>query len=122
MRLVAADGSTWHYEGAARAERLVCKVRADGTHEYYEGERGREELLCTVAPAAAPLPRLSVKRRREEAVGADDENACIVCFSARRTHVATECGHNDVCEACSYRLPTCPVCRAETEWVRVLRS
>ncbi len=51
----------------------------------------------------------------------DDENdGCVVCFEADKTHLSAACGHLCVCERCSAKLTSCPFCRVPCpQWIRV---
>ena len=51
------------------------------------------------------------------------ENVCCVCMSEETTHAGRKCGHMCVCETCSYHLEDrCPICRAETEFMKIIKS
>tara|TARA_B110000858_G_scaffold22678_1_gene22859 strand:+ start:962 stop:1666 length:705 start_codon:yes stop_codon:yes gene_type:complete len=58
-----------------------------------------------------------------EAEASDDENdGCVVCFEADKTHLSVTCGHLCVCERCSAKLSACPVCRVPSpQWLRVFK-
>ena len=54
----------------------------------------------------------------ESTVGGD--TTCIVCFAEPKTHLATPCGHQCVCEKCAAQMDECPYCRASVEkWIKV---
>jgi TPR repeat protein len=40
------------------------------------------------------------------------ETTCIVCFTNPKTHLATPCFHQCVCDECAAKLDKCPVCRS----------
>jgi len=42
-----------------------------------------------------------------------DEKECVVCLSAKPTHVFAPCGHLVCCEVCVVQIENCPVCRAD---------
>ena len=44
---------TWHYEGEAGAEHLVCHEAAGGSVNHYKGEKGAERLVCLRAPSGS---------------------------------------------------------------------
>ena len=51
------------------------------------------------------------------------ENICCVCMIKHTTHAGRQCGHMCVCETCSYHLEDkCPICRAETEFMKIIKS
>lgn len=51
------------------------------------------------------------------------ENICCVCMTEETTHAGRICGHMCVCETCSYHLEDkCPICRAETEFMKIIKS
>ena len=56
----------------------------------------------------------------DRAPESDDEQTCIVCFDAPKTHLATPCGHQCVCAECASKLgKICPYCREEVYmWVK----
>ena len=58
-----------------------------------------------------------------EAEASDDENdGCVVCFEADKTHLSVTCGHLCVCERCSAKLSACPFCRVPSpQWLRVFK-
>eukprot|EP00497_Spongosphaera_streptacantha_P002316 TRINITY_DN2918_c0_g1_i1.p1 TRINITY_DN2918_c0_g1~~TRINITY_DN2918_c0_g1_i1.p1 ORF type:complete len:141 (-),score=20.95 TRINITY_DN2918_c0_g1_i1:76-498(-) len=53
--------------------------------------------------------------------GDDDENdddSCVVCMSAERTHICVPCGHKCCCENCQDKFKDhCPICRKPLQMV-----
>jgi len=49
----------------------------------------------------------------------DDEQLCVVCMEAERSHVFIPCGHVCLCEGCatSQTWAECPVCRVAAQGV-----
>ena len=89
--------------------------------DYTECERVRNLCLYPVHLSALVL------------VGEDDEqNLCVICLAAEKTHVLVECMHKCVCEGCAERLLTtdewrgtvhaegveCPLCRIKSYAIR----
>ena len=70
--------------------------------------------VVTELSAAASSSAADGKDQPKEEVEEDDDQLCIVCLEALRTHVLVPCGHQCVCEGCSstlVRTGTCPLCR-----------
>ena len=49
------------------------------------------------------------------------EHDCILCVDARANIRLIPCQHIGICEKCSYKLDTCPICRADIEERSVVR-
>ncbi|KAL0479016.1 hypothetical protein AKO1_007921 [Acrasis kona] len=51
-----------------------------------------------------------------EVVRADEQQECVICMDAAKSHACSPCGHKVVCEECAervYERGVCPICRAE---------
>jgi hypothetical protein len=58
----------------------------------------------------------------EEEEGADRErDTCVVCLEGQASIVYTACGHMCVCVGCSKALKRCPVCRTQSDSIKVFR-
>jgi hypothetical protein len=87
-----------------------------------------EERTCTVAAVKRmeqpeeeeeqqqEAPQVDRVKREDElgpSAAADDEELCVICLDAAKSHAIVPCGHQCVCEDCGKSLmgKPCPVCR-----------
>ena len=52
-----------------------------------------------------------------DGAGEAQDSECIVCWTAKKSHLLDPCGHMCVCEVCAGALRTCPLCRVDVRSV-----
>ena len=59
-----------------------------------------------------PESALNPSEKREPK---NEEDECVICRDAQKTHVLVPCGHMCVCGACASVVDSCPICRKPIE-------
>ena len=102
-----ADGLPLEEEEPARpAASRADEARLEASRFVLEEPKWLHEKPAVDSKPATPVPPV------------DDENECVVCLDAQKSHVLIPCGHFCVCEACADRLAVgdgCPICRTPVQ-------
>jgi len=102
-----ADGLPLEEEEPARpAASRADEARLEASRFVLEEPKWLHEKPAVDSKPATPVPPV------------DDENECVVCLDAQKSHILIPCGHFCVCEACADRLAVgdgCPICRTPVQ-------
>lgn len=74
--------------------------------------RWRSRVERVLRGRFAPPPEGNLEFMEDVPAG-DEEQACVICLTHRRSVVILDCGHICACRACALQLDLCPICRAE---------
>jgi E3 ubiquitin-protein ligase MUL1 len=86
-----------------------------------EAQQARDQRRLAAATAAAGGD-VEAAAAALAACGDDRESdTCVVCLEAQSTIAYVACGHMCVCQACSKPLKKCPVCRMQSDCIKVFR-
>jgi hypothetical protein len=94
-------------------------VKDDGTVENSVRELAEQRYMSDRIQSAPvrlnvsprPAPKKSGRLSKTSARSTPSHETCCVCLTKKKTHAFSPCFHMCVCERCSTRITTCPICR-----------
>ncbi|AYV81903.1 MAG: forkhead associated FHA domain and RING domain protein, partial [Harvfovirus sp.] len=95
LTAVVDVGSKFGIETLERGSKIPCEHSTPTTRKIIMLEYGEFAKLKFASETIIMSPKL-----------------CIICYENGRDHLFS-CGHFIVCSACSTKITTCPICRAE---------
>lgn len=132
----------WKYPGC-RADQIQDQMKKDENSQlriaviefliqYFPEVRGidlfaiRAELRGEFYQPVPKLPALASKalvpqQVVQEAPANNEDKTCVICLDAQREMTGT-CGHFCICQTCSVKTKDCPICRKDTNWIKIYHS
>lgn len=110
---------------AVLLQRLNLSELSDLLKKHMVKDVGTLGMLSTEEMAEIGVP-LGARKKLQQALHppaerktAEGVGVCVVCLERDSVCLARECGHKAVCEVCVRPLKRCPICRRETEFLKI---
>lgn len=96
-----------------------------GDPYYYNSMTGATSWSPPLGFASSHNVEASAPPMSQDKGGKDDdeeEDCCVICFDESIQGVFSPCGHMVCCQVCGETQPTCPICRAESSFIKTFRN